>query len=334
MKKVLSLILVVCMAFSCLALSACVWEGIWQTTTSTVPTTSTTQPTTKPTSTTATTTTTTTTIPDDGGEPVDLVVQHGDNFTEDDIKFVKSFHGYQDMIAEEFLFSFSEMIDTVREGKWYLYYASVDIDNPHYICGYIDISTEENLNEWASGCIDVTKYIWYKFDADEDVPEEIGDLSIGWVFHTYDAVITKDIGNGIDLEHKFKYYSIGRGGIWDVIEIYEYMLIHYYKPIDEFVGIEDIRRSSRCYRGYTTTDGKDYFVLRAGNSLNEDGTISNYLDQNKKQLGDCYDALLPYFERIEEMDDMFTNSSGETFKRLYYGIPLDIIANQLIHYED
>ena len=57
MKKVLSLILVVCMAFSCLALSACVWEGIWQTTTSTVPTASTTQPTTKPTSTTTTTTT-------------------------------------------------------------------------------------------------------------------------------------------------------------------------------------------------------------------------------------------------------------------------------------
>ena len=37
MKKVLSLVLVVCMAFSCLALSACVWEGIFGTTTTTTP---------------------------------------------------------------------------------------------------------------------------------------------------------------------------------------------------------------------------------------------------------------------------------------------------------
>ena len=96
MKKVLSLVLVICMAFSCLALSACVWEGIWQTTTSTIPTSSTTQATTKPTdSTTATTTTTTTTtiINPDNNEPEDLVIQHGDNFTEEDIEFVKSLQG-------------------------------------------------------------------------------------------------------------------------------------------------------------------------------------------------------------------------------------------------
>lgn len=72
MKKVLSLILVVCMAFSCLALSACVWEGMFGTTTSTVPTASTTQPTTKPTSTTTSTTTITTTKPaPPPPEPVD-----------------------------------------------------------------------------------------------------------------------------------------------------------------------------------------------------------------------------------------------------------------------
>ena len=315
MKKLISILLVMTIILSCLALVGCEWFGGEQTTATT------------------TTTTTTTTAP----PPVDpstIEFKHDDNFTEKDIEFIKSFHGYQDMIVDPIIFSFTEMIDTVRKGKWHLYYAHVDIDNPVYICGYIDISTEENLYEWTSNCIDVTKYVWYKFDADEEVPEKIDNMSLGWGFHIYDAVIAKDIGNGTNPEHKFKYYSLTFGGVRDVIEVYEYMLIHYYKPLDEIVGIEEIRKCSRCYQGYTSTNGKDYFVLKVGNSLEEDGTISDYLDQNKNQLGDCYDILSPYFERIEEMDDIFTDIEGVTVKRLRYGISLDIIKNILIDSEN
>ena len=126
MKKVLSLVLIICIVLGCVSLISCNFEGIFGKTSSstestepdasakpseqptqpTEPTQSTTQPT-EPTSSSSSTT-------EPEPEPEELVFEHGDNFTEEDIEFVKRFHNYRDMESSILLYSFSEMISSVK----------------------------------------------------------------------------------------------------------------------------------------------------------------------------------------------------------------------------
>ena len=311
MKKLICLF--VAIIVSCGAVSACEWKFAKTEESSTATTTS-------PTSTTSTIT----------EPPVEeLVFEHGDNFTAEDVDFVKYFHGYQDSLISPVIYSASDVFSNIKEDKGYLYFVNVNISNPYYICGFIDLNIEENLACWGRGAIDVERCVWYKFDNKDSIPTEIGKLSLGWSFQIYDATVVEDIGNKTDCKHQFKLYTLGHGSVVNFREIYEYMFIYHNKSIDNMNYLEEMPLAGRYYRGYTTTDEKSYFVLKVGNSVNEDGSVLDYLDQNKKHLEGYYAILSPHFEHIEELDDEIISADGKVVKCLYYGVSIETLTEIL-----
>ena len=152
---------------------------------------------------------------------------------------------------------------------------------------------------------------------------------MGWSFQVYDSVVTADIGNNVKFEHSFKFYAVGYGGVEKFREIYDYTVYYHWKSIENFEYVEEQERCGRYYCGYRATNGESYFVLKVGNSLNEDGSISNYLEQNKEHLEHYYDILSPFFERIEEMDYDKITSDGEKVRLLHYGISIDKLSEIL-----
>ena len=326
MKKVLSLVLVMCMAFSCLALSACVWEGIFGTTTSTVPTASTTQPTTKPTSTTTatttattTTTTTTTIINPDNNEPEDLVIQHGDNFTEEDIEFVKSLQGRTHYMGDPDELSIPKMLNNVREGYFTLYLLNVNVDQPYYISAYLDnsIYTDSWKYDNFYSLMNVSDFVWHKTPHNETIPNEIEDTSLVWTFVVFDCVIEKEVIYGTEYDHHCKYY-IQCDDTEDILLIRSAFLLG--NDIT-FLLREDSQFIDNRYNQYKTFDlylddnGIEYLSF----------TTSSYYDANygKDCFGEYYDLFSPYFITIEET----INEQGEIYRQS--GLELSIIVDIL-----
>ena len=301
MKKFTSILLVLTIISSCFAFVGCDWSNIF-----------------------GTTTTTTTGTPD----PSTLKFAHSDNFTDEDIEFVRSLHGYQDMEVYPKIYTFSKIVDCVNAGEGTLYYVNVNVEFPYYICGYIDLNIEDNHMELIKP-IDITKYTWYKYYDKESIPEEIEDLSIAWGVTAYDAVIESDIGRGEDCNHKFRFRSIERGLPEDFRIIYDYMVIYYWEEVENIDYIRDHWVNDIFFRGHTDTSGESYFVLKHGKVKMEDGSISDCLEDNNNQLGDYYDTLYPYFERVDELDYEFNALSDELRVSLVHGVPIDVLTEVL-----
>ena len=331
MKKVLSLVLVACMAFSCLALSACAWEGIWQTTTSTIPTVSTTQPTT---STTTTTTTTTTTIPDDGGEPEDLVIRHGDNFTEEDIKFLEWLHGNDSPYASTdkrtgnlALFIIEILV------KNDLLYASTDIDSGYYICAYRDLDalSPDEIHLIKFKAIDVTQYKWYKFDITDEIPKQIDDLELyDELSHMlFDSTVSGYISES-NLENvKTKHILLCKTsklqfGI-EYMNENRYMLRINYGEISSDNDFNMIYLESRevpwfQLQCHVDNNGKKYIVHKGYMS----GTVYDGVPTYNEHLLDKFllfyrEDLVSYLTYLPELNEVMTDGST----RCYFGLPLD-----------
>ena len=262
-------------------------------------------------------------------DPSTLTINHGDNFTEEDIEFVRSLHNYRKMYYTPKIFTFSKMVEDVRQGEGYLYFLDVDMENSYYICGYLDISIEENLYEWAGGIIDVESYAWFKFEDRESIPEQIDNMNICWTAHIYDAVIVADVGNNTKCNQKTKFYSLGFEDGGDVRIVYKHMIIHHYCSLDETQYIQESIGTQRYYDGYITTQGDYYFVLKYRSVIKENGNEIDGVEDNRQQLEEYYDILFPYFERLTEMDGPFITTTGEEITLLYYGISIDALYDVL-----
>ena len=335
MKKVLSLVLVVCMAFSCLALSACVWEGIWQTTTSTIPTVSTTQPTTKPTtSTSTTTTTTTTTIPDDGGEPEDLVIQHGDNFTEEDINFLEWLHGNDSPYASTdkrtgnlALFIIEILV------KNDLLYASTDIDSGYYICAYRDLDalSPDEIHLIKFKAIDVTQYKWYKFDITDEIPKQIDDLELyDELSHMlFDSKVSTCISESKFENVNTKYILLCRvsqlqAGLEHMKEYQNMLRINYGEISSDndfnMIYLESTDAPWFQLQCHIDNNGKKYIVHKGYMS----GTVYDGVPTYNEDLLNVFlkvyrEDLVSYLTYLPELNEVM--SDGST--RCYFGLPLD-----------
>ena len=329
MKRVLSLVLVMCMAFSCLALSACVWEGIFgTTTTSTIPTSSTTQATTKPTdSTTATTTTTTTTtiINPDNNEPEDLVIQHGDNFTEEDIEFVKSLQGKLTTEASSSAYMGFESLFNCKSGLT-PFVGHIDINSAIIICAYIDTDVEENVNSYFKNELDVEDYKWYKFDTSQQIPSTIDNDELIWSYLLFDAWIEKNALTNEELYYSFTYYmEIKTNVVPEYLKQFETMIAYagYY---DKNIDI-DKYSFQNIYFGlfrpsYTDDNGKSYLIFHEF-IIDKDGTVVD--GYAKEELQEYYDILKPYFVELVELDTQ-QNNMDDLVSYRYVGVDFDTLS--------
>ena len=311
MKKLICLFIAIIV--TCGAFSGCEWKFDKTEESSTVTTTS-------PTSTTST-------IMDPPAE--ELVFEHGDNFTEKDIEFVRSLHLDFQTSGEPKNYSFDRIVNELINDRGVFYSVMIDIENPYYIGAYIDFDLEENLKFWNSGIIDITKFVWYKFDNPISMSRTVDNLELCFGFEIYNGIIEKDVVTGIDCYQNFVYYfDYNVNGYKPYI--YPNMLI-YISSSKNTSQHTLVRRNSYDNSSFevVVNENDEAFLNLYPDILYENGTVAKQEERNHKMLGSFYEALSPYIERLEELDYEFVDPHGETVKSLCVGIPVNDLTNVL-----
>ena len=190
MKKVLSLILVVCMAFSCLALSACVWEKMWGSTTSTVSTEGTSHSAIQPSE----------------RDPVldELDLDYSDDFDEYDIEFVKTmrYTQFPGLPGYNHTTSFIEAMNQLDRNKNTSYKMTIDTQSILYFVAVYGEGGYYFLD--LGGVVENVK--WCKFSSYGDVPSEMEGKGLIGVYAVHSCVVEKDILNDVSYNNYGKYY--------------------------------------------------------------------------------------------------------------------------------
>ena len=259
----------------------------------------------------------------DENPPVEeLVFEHGDNFTEDDIAFVRSLHGANYSMSDDRIsFTFDSIVDYTKNRNCYLYYCEFDVDNPYYICAYIDFDIKENAMFWMVQIVDITKFSWYKFDDLNSIPETIGELEKAYSYVLYSCTLIRDVGNKAECNHKAFYYErFNSSGH----QLNKYTLMFYHSNISDVEFFERFDNEVTMYELYLNEENKCYLKFRR-NFVKADGTLIS--DDAQSVLGQYYDILLPHFEELYELEESYVSSDGEERIAKYIGIDILTLEN-------
>jgi hypothetical protein len=237
----------------------------------------------------------------DNGE--NIYIAHGENFTQDDIDFVVMRHGVKDesYIPCDLI---SYCLGNALSSGSNLYLAR--FENPYRITAYLkpDAPEYEDPFDYA---FDVSKYIWIKSNLNEDIPSRIEDEYTKTTFSyvLYDCTIRKDIVNGIEYNQKYKYYT-------------EYKKETAWYPISEDMLVwTPLYVNERFIAGFRTKDivyidesGKEYLVFWSEifDSRNE-----NTMKAASALLGEHYDMIFPNCTRNEALDVKEYNDNGKDY---------------------
>ena len=167
MKKLISLLLVV--IFICSALLGCDWGSILNKSENVDDITST--------STTTITATTTNPL-----FPENPTIEHGDNFTDEDIEFIMHLHG-QKIPPDGYLITYN-LFDIMYMAKHNSPIFLMHLENPYVIAAYLKPDQYKyQKDDLGYYCFDASKYVWYKFFEGETVPKVINDMRLS--SHSY-----------------------------------------------------------------------------------------------------------------------------------------------------
>ena len=295
----------------------------------------------KTSSTTTTTTASTTTTTNQDPPSPEITFEHGDNFTEDDIEFVKMLHGQSPFFShlEKPYYNLQDIIFQIKLNTPLLF-ISPDIDNGYFICPYIDLdllsSDEKEKLEYMP--IDVTLYTWYKFYISEEVPYQIGDLELYERFShilfdcSVTSVFSQDGTESTNRKYIIKCYPSRLESGIEHISYFESMLL-----LDPYQNITNGKYRGYIYRnGTNVTNVPDYQLRCYVNENGEKYRVSIFLEGSlidgepqinealaKEFFGKYYDQL---FSHLVFLPELYRESS--TGQILYsYGLPLDEFVN-------
>lgn len=243
-----------------------------------------------------------TTNPSQLAFPENPTIEHGDNFTQDDIDFVLMLHGgiRNDRIEYEMLpnYLLYEVLTFAQKGSP-LFLAR--FENPYIICAYLKPDVPEyERNEFGEYRFDATKYVWYKFYDSTQIPDSIEKMKLTEeIYLLYDGTIIKDIANGVEYNKKCKYYMTYKSE-QDLEKITSNMLLYYDYPswvTGESKFVPYVKYGGATFEVYIDENGIEYIYFLY-ESYYQDG--SGYVNSAVKLFDYHYDALSPYFEILNE----------------------------------
>ena len=343
MKKQISIILAICIIFSCVSLCGCSFQGIIDQFMPTTkpsetmqPTEEPTQPSEQPQPTEPTSSSSSTTEP----QPEELVFEHGDNFTEEDLEFVKSLHGRK-------LNGYSQYYSPISTSLWEALFGGecgtpiflVHIENPYIICSYEKPNMPEyEFDEWGVYTFDVNKYVWYKFNTLDDVPSEIDGMKMtDYSFLIYDCLIKDDIVSGIEYNKWCKFYHL-YDGEWTLSIMPKDFLVYYrdfeeiYTSVDNLKFLPYREYVSYLEKVYIDENGREYLVIDGERYLIQpDGTMVLEYNHASTSLTVYYDVLSPSFNYFDEFDYEYMSGFN---KYLHKYLFIDIETLKEILYEN
>ena len=325
MKKPISLVLLICILLSCVSLCACSLQVIidkimpttaaepkdepWQSFEGVIET----------------------TVTDSNGN--EITISHTDNFTEDDIEFVARFQG---CIKRENNLEVDKpsppaleyVLNCANDGHPIL---MMQFDNPYIICAYSKLNSLPYVyDEQGYYEFDVQKYVWYKYNTQEDIPEAIEDNKLtDFSYLLYDCNIKKDISNNISYNKNCKFYIeyVSKGSI-DLIS--ENMLIYYFRYNEvlgdsKFISYSE-DDSCRILELFTDENGEEYLKFQYARFL-IDGTKQE--EYSQWDLGHYYSVFQQYYRFYEEDNYFFKINDNNEYYITYFRLYLEDVTSVL-----
>ena len=265
MKKLISLLLVI--IFISTALAGCDWKSIFNKSENVDDITS------------ISTTTTTTTTTANPLFPENPTIEHGDNFTYEDIEFLMHLHGQKmgENSEESIPCSLYDVtLDAQRGTPLYL----MKFENPYVISGYRKPDYKKpQKDENGFYYFDISQYIWYKFDDYESITQIMEDMNLPSVsYMLFDCTVVEDVANNEEYNKHCKYYQ--KYSFGEDFTKFPSNMIVYFK--NENV-IQDNNHyiqgslSKKRYEVYIDTNGIPYLFFKHETYLVEDGSLhKNY----------------------------------------------------------
>lgn len=273
--------------------------------------------------TTTTTTTITTTTNSAPLYPENPTIEHGDNFTDEDIEFLMHLHG-QKMGGNDnvlMFYTLSEIIHNAQSGSPLLL---MHFENPYAICAYLKPNPDKyQKDEDGYYYFDVSKYVWYKFFEGETVPGAIDDMQLtSFSYLLFDCTIVRDIANSIEYNKQCKYYARYYSEISFTQTTSDMIMYFSDKNVasDDSQFVEESPLSKTTYEVFIDENGVEYLFFKYRRYL-PDGTLAHNYDKNffVNYNGDFCDIVSPYYEVLKEI----TEEDGDLIQ--YAGIRLDIL---------
>lgn len=251
---------------------------------------------------------------------------HGDNLTNEDIYFIMEHAGNEVPICDyptHVPNDLSGFLNYMKARNFTYYEISVDFDAPYYyICAYIDRSWFDNIPLNPPGSAEAgypaQYYVWYKFEHNEDIPEEIDNYVFRGGFVLFDCLIEKDILNNKEHNYECKFFVSLRNGYSDIgtdfasmYKGYNNSILYYY----DFDFLFDGESSSNKYLFFAPlyyqlyhrierwervvdNDGQKYITLFLSSEKYDPDVFT--FEVCRDDIGDLYDQLLPYLIVKEE----------------------------------
>ena len=251
------------------------------------------------------------------------MIEHGDNFTEEDIEFVENLHGQiiggnSDLYHS---YTLAEVISNAQRGE-HLFWAY--FENPYVICGYKKLNQPKPPKDNEGNIrFDATQYVWYKFYEAESIPEMIEDMKISsYSYLLYDCTIKRDISSNVEYNKTCKYFlKYAYGSDFDA---YASDMIIYCGRTDitkyDNKFIPSYKVTKNAYEVYIDENGAEYLFFKHKRYLSDGSLEYDYAeDFFASYNGDFYDIVSPYLEVLKEIIDI----DGDLIQ--YSGIRLDIL---------
>ena len=298
MKRIISLLLIVITLSS--LLSGCDIGKIWNSGTTTSPTTTTTKE-----------------------PPIEAPFEHGENLTNDDIRFImehlepQGTDGYP--LGIPYDFSKELMLLTPFISNQTIYRIKVDFDTePYFICAYLNQDLYDdpkyevflqyfNPFSYEYGC-NIELLEWYRFDERKNIPEKIDNSVFAGAFAIFDCYIVKDILNDKECDYKCKYFVPWDKG-FDYVDIESEFKLHSdfliqkstdFKFDDSYYIPQNSFKDSSLLDYLIELDGSYYKSVLFSSDPYDPDTFT--YEKHRDTLGEMYDEIIPYLTVFEEQD--------------------------------
>lgn len=257
-----------------------------------------------------------------------LTVAYSDNFTQDDIEFITSLHNqiFRNQVSWPVILDLADIIGLAQHGGGLFL---MHFENPYIIVAYHKFNQPEY--EHGDYCFDITKYVWYRFDITQPIPEKIDDMALSQYYYIlYDCTVVRDIVSGVEYNKECKYYVeyINESSLNNTTTD---MIMYFYGESNHVTDlsckfIKESEVTTTRYQVYTDATGVQYLVL-----LDEeyDGKKDLGYPLADRYLDEYYDYLYPHFVANESLDLKITHQNGNFTIYKYKQIELNLFVELL-----
>ena len=253
-----------------------------------------------------------------------IYISHSENFTQDDIDFVVSLHNYAHQKATLYDMPLSDTFENIINSIKYggassLFIMKIDTNKSYFICKY---GTNMGESPDLPNICNISDFIWVKYNNSEQIAPKFDGVNLQKAFILYDGVIEREIASNNSYNKPCKYYLSFIEGE-DYFSDTDKLMIYRDTNLIETEGSLFITKSnfSEDHKIYTY-NGIDYLLFTHQILSKND---QNSINQSESYFGEYYNILYPKFVRFEKFYEG-VDEENNPFIYEIYGIDISEIV--------